>query len=163
MDAKTAIKTCIDAGDMISTGYLGDLTDEEMMRRPHAACNHIKWQIGHLIASENQMINGVVPGSMPALPPGFAEKYSAETASSDDPAAFDSKEDLMRLYAEQRNGTLAALKAIDTDALSNESPEAMRAYAPTVGSAFSLQGSHWLMHAGQWAVIRRQLGRPPLF
>ena len=27
----------------------------------------------------------------------------------------------------------------------------------------ALAGTHWLMHAGQWAVVRRQLGRPPLF
>jgi hypothetical protein len=32
-----------------------------------------------------------------------------------------------------------------------------------VGALFSVEGSHWLMHAGQWAVIRRQLGRKPLF
>ncbi len=24
-------------------------------------------------------------------------------------------------------------------------------------------GDHWLMHLGQWSVIRRQLGRKPLF
>ena len=55
MDAKTAIKTGIDTGNMISTSYLGDLTDEEMMHRPHPDCNHIKWQMGHLIASEHMM------------------------------------------------------------------------------------------------------------
>ncbi len=163
MDAKTAIKTNINMGSMVSTSYLDDLTDDEMMRRPHAECNHLKWQVGHLIASEHQMINGVVPGAMPALPAGFVERYSKETASSDDPAAFDSKEELMRVYAEQRAGTLAALEAIDNAALEGASPESMQAYAPTVESAFSMQGAHWLMHAGQWAVVRRQLGRPPLF
>ena len=34
---------------------------------------------------------------------------------------------------------------------------------PTVASLFSLAGTHWVMHAGQWAIVRRQLGRPPLF
>ena len=163
MDAKTAIKMSIDTGNMISTAYLSDLTDEEMMHRPHSGCNHIKWQMGHLIASEHQMIDGVAPGSMPALPEGFADKYGKETAGSDDATAFDSKEELMRLYEEQRAGTLAALEAIDAEGLSAASPESMQAYAPTVGSAFSMQGGHWLMHAGQWAVIRRQLGRAPLF
>ena len=28
---------------------------------------------------------------------------------------------------------------------------------------FSLFGSHWLMHCGQWAVVRRELGRKPIF
>ncbi len=163
MDAKTALKSGIDTGNMVSMAYLDDLTDEEMMKRPHPGCNHIKWQVGHLIASEHQMIEGVAPGSMPPLPEGFVEKYSKETATSDDPSAFDSKDELLRVYQEQRAGTLAALAATDDAALSGAAPESMQAYAPTVGSAFSMQGGHWLMHAGQWAVLRRQLGRPPLF
>jgi hypothetical protein len=32
-----------------------------------------------------------------------------------------------------------------------------------VGDVFSMQGGHLLMHAGQWAVVRRKLGRKPLF
>ena len=163
MDTKTAIKTALDTANMIATSYLGDLTDEEMMHRPTKGCNHIKWQIGHLIASENSMINACLPGSMPALPDGFAEKYSKETSASDDAAAFHSKEQLMELYGQQRAGTLAALENIAVEDLNKESPEEIRGYAPTFGSAFIMQDAHWMMHAGQWAVIRRQLGREPLF
>lgn len=163
MNSHDAIKLAIDMGDMISMSYLQDLTDKEMMQRPHPECNHLKWQIGHLIASENMMINGVAPGSMPALPDGFGERYSKETAKSDDAAAFDSKEELLRAYQEQRAGTLAALAKLSDSDLDKPSPESMQAYAPTVAAAFSMQGSHWIMHAGQWAVVRRQLGKPPLF
>ena len=109
MNSRDAITLSINMGDMISMSYLQDLTDEQLMQRPHPECNHLKWQIGHLIASENMMINGVVPGSMPALPEGFGERYGKETAKSDDASAFDSKEELLRLYQEQRAGTLAAL------------------------------------------------------
>ena len=94
---------------MISTSYLADLTDQEMMHRPAPGCNHIKWQVGHLIASENSMINQCLPGALPELPAGFAEKYTKETAGSDDEAAFDSKEDLMKLHEQQRTATLSAL------------------------------------------------------
>ncbi|MHC4880033.1 MAG: DinB family protein, partial [Planctomycetota bacterium] len=59
--------------------------------------------------------------------------------------------------------TVAALEKQTDESLDGEAPEQMRAYAPTVGAAFSLHGSHWLMHAGQWAVLRRKLGREPLF
>ena len=163
MNAQQAIQGSIDTGKMISMAYLEDLTDEEMMRRPDNGCNHIKWQVGHLIASEHQMIEGVVPGSMPALPPGFSEKYTKETAKSDDPAAFHSKAELMAAFEAQRAATLAALAKCAEAKLDAPSPESMQAYAPTIGAAFNMQGSHWLMHAGQWAVLRRQLGRPPLF
>ena len=112
----------IDTGNMISTSYLGDLTDEEMMHRPHPDCNHIKWQMGHLIVSEHNMVDSLSPGCMPPLPEGFADKYTKETAASDDAAAFDSKEELMRLYEQQRAGTLAALEQTETQQLSNEPP-----------------------------------------
>ena len=163
MDSKEVIKTALSTANMITTMYLGDLTDEELMHRPATGCNHIKWQLGHLITSEHKILSSIYPGSMPELPAGFAERYVNEQASVDDPAAFDSKAELMQQYEAQRAGTLALLDKISVSDLSKESPEAMKAYAPTYAAAFLLQDGHWLMHAGQWAVIRRQLGRPPLF
>jgi uncharacterized damage-inducible protein DinB len=163
MNAREAIKLSIDSANMITLEYLADLSDEDMLQRPHPECNHIKWQIGHLISSEHQMVNGVCPGSMPDLPDGFAERYTKETAASDDLAAFDSKSDLRQLLEVQRAATLEALTNLSDQNLDKPAPEEMQAYAPTVGDVFSLQGGHWMMHAGQWAVIRRQLGRPPLF
>jgi hypothetical protein len=160
MNAAEAIKVSIDTGEFVSLAYLEDLTDAELLRRPHAGCNHVNWQVGHLIASEHMMIEQVSPGSMPALPAGFAEKYTKETAASDDPAKFATKDELVNIYKGQRAGTLVAL-AKETDA--NLDKATGLDYAPTVAAMYSLQGSHWLMHAGQWAVLRRQLGRPPLF
>lgn len=163
MNAQDAIKLSIDSAKFITLEYLADLSDEDMLQRPHPECNHIKWQMGHLISSEHQMIDAVCPGSMPALPEGFAERYTKETATSDQPDAFDSKADLRKLLEDQREATLAALATLSDEDLSKPAPEAMQGYAPTVADVFSLQGGHWMMHAGQWAIIRRQLGRPPLF
>lgn len=163
MNAQDAIKLSIDSAKFVTLEYLADLSDEDMLQRPHPECNHIKWQMGHLISSEHQMIDAVCPGSMPALPEGFAERYTKETATSDQSDAFDSKADLRKLLEDQREAMLAALATISDEDLSKPAPEAMQAYAPTVADVFSLQGGHWMMHAGQWAIIRRQLGRPPLF
>lgn len=163
MDTREALKLALDCGDMVSLAYVDDMTDEELMKRPHEQCNHIKWQLGHLIASEHQMVSGVAPGTMPELPEGFADKYGKETATSDDPAAFDSKEDLLALFKQQRTAAVEVLNGLSDEDLGKATPEAMQAYAPTVGAVFNLLGGHWLMHAGQWAVVRRQLGRPPLF
>jgi len=163
VDSKAAIKLAIDTAHMICTSYLGDLTDEEMMHRPAPGCNHINWQVGHLIASEHSMISQCLPDAMPALPEGFADKYSKETASSDDASTFSQKEELMKVYEQQRGATLAALANLPDADLDKEGPESIRAYAPTFGAAFLMQDSHWMMHAGQWVVVRRQLGREPLF
>jgi uncharacterized damage-inducible protein DinB len=163
MNSRDAIKLGIDMANRVSMDYLKDLTDEELMKRPHPGCNHIKWQLGHLISGEHQMTETISPGSMPALPTGFAERYTPETAKLDDPKAFDSKAELLRVFEQQRAAALKVLERQSDADLAQPSPESMRSYAPTVGHVFTLHGSHWLMHAGQWAVIRRQLGRPPLY
>lgn len=160
MTAKDVLRLTINMGRMITTSYLSDLSDEDLLHRPHPDCNHINWQMGHLIASEHGLINKAAAESMPALPAGFADRYSRESARSNDPAAFLSKSELMEAYESQRAGTLAALDRIDEAEF--ERPTGLD-YAPTVAALFEMQGSHWIMHAGQWAVIRRQLGRPPLF
>ena len=160
MNAKDAIKIGIDMGKMISMGYLEDLTDQELFHRPAKGANHINWQLGHLISGENEMVNLAVPNSMPPLPAGFAEKYKSDMASCDDPAKFLKKAELLKAFEEQRAGTLKALEAFPEGDL--DKPSGVN-YAPTKAHLFGMQDTHWVMHAGQWAVIRRQLGRKPLF
>ena len=160
MNAKDTLKLGIDMGRFISLGYIEDLTDQEMLHRPAKGANHINWQLGHLIQSENEMGNIAILGSMPALPAGFAEKYSKDTAASDDASQFLKKAELVKVFEEQRAATLKALENVTEADL--DKPTGVE-YAPTVGAMFSMHGTHWVMHAGQWAVIRRQLGRKPLF
>jgi hypothetical protein len=160
MLAQQAIREVIEMGNTVAMSYLSDLSDEELLRRPHPGCNHINWQWGHLIVSENGLVNQAVPGSMPPLPAGFAERYTPATAGSDDSSAFATKEELLAIMAEQRQATFAALEQTTADDL--DRPTGIE-YAPNVAAIFSLQGTHWLMHAGQWVVVRRQLGRAPLF
>ena len=59
--------------------------------------------------------------------------------------------------------TLAKLAALTDADLDQPAPEAYRHFMRNIGDLFTIQGSHAMMHAGQWAVVRRKLGRPPLF
>lgn len=159
MDSKAAIKICIDTADMVCGAYLGDLTDNEMMHRPHPACNHVNWQVGHLIVAEHQMMSSAKGYTMPALPVGMAEMYSKETQGCDDSSRFMTKDALMAAMKEQRAGTLKILEQVSESELDSATGID---YAPTIGSLLSMQGSHWMMHAGQWVVVRRNLGKPVL-
>lgn len=160
MNARQAIRKVLESSNMISMAYVNDLDDAALLRRPAPGCNHTNWQLGHLIAVEHDSVAKVSPGSMPPLPAGFAEKYTKETAGLDDPQVFAPKAELMRIYQEQRAGTLAALEKMSDADLDKPSGQD---WAPTVAELFSGQAVHWLMHSGQWVVVRRQLGRPPLF
>lgn len=159
MNANDAIKMNIKCADMVCGAYLGDLTNEEAMKRPHADCNHINWQLGHLIKADYDMCTGCIPDSLPALPEGFADKYTKETASSDNASDFIPKDELMGIFQNQRKAITDVLAGLSEEQLAGPAPESMQSYAPTVAAAFSMIGSHWLMHAGQWVVVRRELGR----
>jgi len=163
VNASQALKESMATPEMVCNGYLADLTDADLFVRPVDGANHIAWQLGHLISGERSMIESVCPGSMPALPEGFAEKHTKETASNDDPSAFCSKDEYLKLAAEQRAATKAALAKLSDEDLDKPAPESMKQIASNVAGMFSMQPTHWLMHAGQWAVTRRKLGRAPLF
>ncbi len=108
MDAKAAIKSNMNLSTMVLKAYIGDLESADLMRRPGEECNHLAWQLGHLISSEVQLLQGLAqsansldPDSVAAgvdLPAGFAEKHSKENITSDDASAFHSKEEYEALF-----------------------------------------------------------------
>jgi hypothetical protein len=157
MNSRDAIKIGIDMADYVCMSYLNDLSDAELMHRPHPSCNHINWQIGHLVTSEHEMMASFPEAKMPPLPEGFAAKYHRDAATSDDPSKFATKSELMAAYKAQREATLKFLESVTDSDL--DKPTGVD-YAPTLGAMFSIQGDHWLMHCGQWVIVRRNLGKP---
>ncbi len=163
MNAQEAIRSSIEMANFIGLKYLEDLNDGDLLVRPVPGANHIAWQLGHLIRSTQQMFAVAYPDTMPALPPGFEEKYTAETAQIDSPDAFHKKDEYLKLMGQQREAALKKLASLSEADLDQPGPEPFRDYIPKIADLFSIQGSHLLMHAGQWAVVRRKLGRKPLF
>ncbi|NND98492.1 MAG: DinB family protein [Pirellulaceae bacterium] len=163
METKEAIKSTMDLCAMVFQGYLEDLGDADLMKRPGEGCNHLAWQIGHLIASEVHMVESVCPGKGATLPDGFAEDHSKETAASDDASKFRTKDEYLSLMGQVREATAAALDELPDAKLDDPAPENFRSFCPTVGNMFILIGTHPMMHAGQIVPVRRQLGKPVVF
>ncbi len=159
MTPKDSIKYTIGMSQMIVDAYVGDLDDADLMVRPVPGMNHVAWQLGHLITSENNMMSNVGV-AMPPLPDGFAEAHTRETATSDDASKFFKKAQYLDALKTQRAATLAAVeKATDAD-LAKKTPESMQMYAKTVADAYNMIGVHVLMHVGQWVAVRRAKGKP---
>ncbi len=105
----------------------------------------------------------MVPHSKPfELPSGFKEAHAKDNAASDDAAQFSSIREYLDLYKQVRDNTLATLEATSDDELNAPGPEAFRAVFPRVLDLYNLVATHPLMHAGQFVVVRRQLGKPIL-
>jgi hypothetical protein len=163
MNFQDAVRSSFNMADFMVQGYLADITPQELMMRPAPDANHIAWQLGHLIASERHLIEAAVPGSIAKLPDGFVERHTKDFASSDDSADFLSKDEYRRLAAEVRAGTLNALDQLSETDFDKPVAGRVPPFVKRVGDCFVTVGSHWIMHAGQWVVLRRKLGRPRMF
>lgn len=162
MNAKDAIRSSANLSTMVLKTYISDLNDADLMRRPGEGCNHLAWQLGHLISSEVQLLERVAPGQEIELPGGFADAHSKEACNNDDPADFCEKRTYVEIFDKVRAASLAALDAYAQSDLDNPAPEDFREFCPTMGDMFTLIATHPMMHAGQFVIVRRQLGKPIL-
>jgi len=162
MNSRQTIQSAMDLSIRVLNSYISDLSDADLLRRPATGCNHLAWQLGHLIASEVSLLNMVSSGKGADLPPGFAEQHSKQTIAVDDAAKFCTKQQYQELFQKVRQATSAALANLTDADLDRPSPERMRDHFPTVGHMLLLIASHPMMHAGQFVVVRRQLGKPVL-
>jgi hypothetical protein len=163
MNFKDAVRSSLRISDFLVQGYLADITPDEMMHRPAPEANHIAWQLGHLIAAERHLVEAAAPGSMPALPEGFAERHRRDGPVSDNAADFLLKDEYLRLAKQVRDGTLQVLDKFSDDDFDRPVTARVPPFVKCAGDCFATIGPHWSLHAGQWVVLRRKLGRPRMF
>jgi uncharacterized damage-inducible protein DinB len=162
MNANDVLKHALRMNHNILTSYLKDLSDADLLVRPVPNANHIAWQLGHLITAEAQYFLPQVPGATPVeLPAGFAKQHDKEMAKSD--AGFRTKEEYLSLFDKVRQATLAALDKVSEADLDKPTTGNVARIAATVGTLLYLIADHEMMHAGQFTVVRRKLGKPVLF
>ncbi len=162
MNANDIIANTYQTSTMVLKTYFSDLSDADLMHRPGPGCNHLAWQLGHLIASEVGLLNSVCPGMAAELPAGFVERHAKDKANGDSPAAFDTKDEYIRLMELNQQAALKAFASVSETQLDEPGPEHFKPMFPTVGSVLILVATHAMMHAGQFVPVRRSLGKPVL-
>ena len=98
---------------------------------------------------------------MPALPEGFAQKFSTkgEAPKAKD---FGDVSGLLPMFLQMRDRLIAATERTSAEKLA----EAVDLGSPRIkkkGEMLALAGFHSGLHAGHLSTIRRSLGKPPLF
>jgi len=163
MTAHDAIASGLKGSQHLFSMYLSDLSDADLLVHPVPGANHIAWQIGHLVVSEAEMLKDFRGFVYPTLPAGFAEQHGKETAFKDPPKGFSTKEQYINLFNATREATLTAVAKLSDADLDQPTTGPMATFAPTLGALLELTNNHTMMHAGQFTVVRRKLGKPVLF
>lgn len=163
MNARDALKTSLGMSERTLKSFLADLSDADLLVRPVPGANHTAWQLGHLIGGEVRILSDNLPGvHYPELPAGFVEQHQGNTAKTDPPLGFCSKQQYLDLFQKVREATLAAVNNLSEADLDRPTVGRLSAAAPTLGALVLLASSHPMMHIGQVTVVRRLLGKPQL-
>jgi len=163
MTAKDVLKfNLVSTRDMLGW-YLSDMSDEELKQRPTPKANNIAWQLGHLINSEVHLGSAIPGAHYPELPASIKGQYDNNASASGPAAGYQNKATYLEWFNKVRNATLDCLERIPDAELDKPTSGNMAKFAPTIGALFILTSQHILMHAGQFSVVRRALGKPVLF
>jgi hypothetical protein len=164
MRATDTIKAALNSTQQMLEWYVSDLSDADLLVRPVPAANHIAWQLGHLIGAEPFLVRTELPdAAFPELPAGFSEQHTKDTCANDSPAAFRTKAEYLDLLKKMRAATVATLDTLSDADLDRPCTGRMAKFCPTLASLLLLVSNHTTMHAGQFTVVRRKLGKPVLF
>jgi hypothetical protein len=164
MNAIDVIRTALTGTRDVPGRYLADLSDADLLVRPAPTANHIAWQLGHLVVAEPRLVKMAFPEAVyPELPAGFAERHTKEASHIDPPQGFATKAEYLDLFGKMRGSTLALLERLSEADLDRPTKGPITPFAPTGGPLLLLVANHVLMHAGQFTVVRRKLGKSILF
>lgn len=164
MNGVEAIASSLESTKGMLNWFVGDFTDADLMVRPCPGANHAAWQIGNVIVGDIFLVRSELPNAkFPELPAGFMDQHGGKGAGDDDPKHFLTKEKYLKLFEQVRAATITELRKLSDADLDRETKGDMKSFAPTLGRLFQATSDHTLMHAGQFSVIRRKLGKPVLF
>jgi hypothetical protein len=162
MNGREAIQVALEATKGNLPAYVSDFSDADLLVRPVPGANHAAWQIGNVIAGDVFFISQELPDTpYPALPNGFYELHGNEGAKKDE--GFLTRAEYLALFEKVRNATIAAVGKLTDADLDRPVTGKGKVLAATLGKLFIMLSNHTLMHAGQFTVIRRKLGKPVLF
>lgn len=164
MNGIDAIRTSLQGTEFLLKWFVEDFTDAELFVRPVPGANHAAWQIGNVIGGDVHLVKDQLPEAVfPELPAGFMDQHGPKGAKDDGLTGFLTKAEYIELLSKVRAATIAALETLTEADLDRPTVGNMAQFAPTLGRLFLAISDHTMMHAGQFSVIRRLLGKPVLF
>lgn len=162
MTGKDVCLNVLQSTQYLMKEYLKDLADADLQKAPVAGANNIAWQTGHLIASEVSL-GAALGAQYPELPPALKELGRGASAKTNPDGGGLSKADYLAWFDRVRQATIAAVQKLTDAQLDTPSSGPLKDFAPNWGAIVVLLGNHTMMHAGQFTVTRRALGKPVLF
>jgi hypothetical protein len=139
-----------------------DFTDEEA-RQAAGGNKPLVWYLGHTTITKDSVLS-LYTGSESALSEEYRGRFGRGSDGSADFGDAPAKEELLATFKDVHGRLREFLSSLEPEDMSR--PAGREAFHPllsTLGSAVALVVAHDGYHAGQIAVLRRAMGKDPLF
>ena len=145
---------------------LAPVKDDDWFRPPPGGVTHLAWQVGHVAMAEFRMVLERVRGARPddadVLPPEFLQIFGRGSDPLAADVAYPSIETIRDVFDRVHERVLAELPHFTAEQLEAR-PLTEHRIANTGLRCLWWSSQHELIHAGQMALIKRQLGYPAIW
>jgi hypothetical protein len=154
----------IEAARSYTERLLEGLAAEDWFRMPQPAVTHLAWQVGHLAVAEYRLgtvfLRAEQSDDAAWFPPIYRPLFGRDSRPSADASRYPPIEEILGTFQTVHERVLAELRRY------NEADLDAPALQPHLFVTTKREAVFWLsrhesVHAGQIALLRRLLGRPP--
>jgi len=146
-------------------GLLAAVDGTAWFRIPSAGVSHIAWQVGHIAMAEYRLcldrMRGVRPEDEDLISADLLERFGKGSVPEPDPAKNPSPDEVRAAFDRVHEQVLAELPGLPDNVLDEKVAPPHPMFSTKLG-ALSWAPRHELLHTGQIALLRRQLGAAPL-
>jgi DinB superfamily len=168
MTARSRLESAIERlkfSRQFTSQFLAGIADGEWFWHPSELTTHLAWQIGHLAVAEYNLclrrIRGRTEADEALISDNYIECFKLGSTPVADPAKYPPVSDIQRVFAAVHERALAEL-AGRTDAELDVPVEQPHPVFKTKLGSIEWCSQHEMVHAGQIALLRRLMGKPPL-
>jgi hypothetical protein len=155
----------IQSARQYTSQFLTGLSDEEWFWSPRELTTHIAWQVGHLAVAQYNLclrrVRGRTTGDESLVSDSFVDAFKLGSQPVAERAGNPPLEEIRRVFAAVHDTAVGEL-ATCSDAELDVPLEQPHQVFKTKLAAVEYCPPHELVHAGQIALLRRLMGKPPL-
>jgi uncharacterized damage-inducible protein DinB len=145
------------------TALAADFTDEQAKeagdgRKP------LVWYLAHVIIARNGLLKIYAGGGDEAVTKEFVDRFGRGSDGAADFSDAPGKAELLEIYTRVHERAKEFVASLSPADMGREAQmDVGHPLFKMLGSALTLNASHDAYHAGQIAVLRRSMGKDPLF
>ncbi len=145
---------------------LDDLDPADWFRLSAGGVTHVGWQVGHLTIAEYRLalerVRGVRPEDAGLFAESFFTTFGRGSMPVDDPSVYPTAGSIREAFDRVHGKTIEEVSKLGDDDLDEPALKPHPLFTTKQG-ALLWCGQHEFVHAGQIGLVRRWLGREPLW